>query len=190
MRARPIIATLAAVSVLALSIGSAHADSGRRPAWQGNDDWNNGRHSNQGWRGHGANDDRHGGRHTERRSAKRWDRDDRGRHGRGNDDDDAFALLAIAGLTLFTIGVLSASQQSSYHAAETRATYVPVGEPVIWRDGGAYGSVTPVYEGRNASGRLCREYQKTVTIGGRQEDAYGTACRNADGSWSLSSQGD
>ncbi len=202
MRARPIIATLTAVSLLALSIGSAHAGSGSRHDRRDDDDWSGRRHHDDpGWRGHGAHDERHGGRHEERRSAKRWDRDDRDRdsrhrhdrhdrHDRDDDNDDVFALLAIAGLTLVTIGVLSASQQSSYRAAETRATYVPLGEPVRWRDGNAYGSVTPVYEGRNASGRLCREYQKTVTIGGRQESAYGTACRNGDGSWSLSSQDD
>lgn len=36
-----------------------------------------------------------------------------------------------------------------------------------------------------ASGENCREYQTTVTVSGRQEKAYGTACRQPDGSWKI-----
>jgi surface antigen len=35
------------------------------------------------------------------------------------------------------------------------------------------------------TGALCREYQSTVVVGGKQEQAYGTACRQADGSWKV-----
>ena len=31
----------------------------------------------------------------------------------------------------------------------------------------------------------CREYQIEATIGGQKQDIYGTACRNADGSWRV-----
>lgn len=31
----------------------------------------------------------------------------------------------------------------------------------------------------------CREYTKTVSIGGRAEQAYGTACYRPDGSWEI-----
>ena len=31
----------------------------------------------------------------------------------------------------------------------------------------------------------CREYQGSVTINGRQEPVYGTACRQSDGSWRI-----
>lgn len=34
-------------------------------------------------------------------------------------------------------------------------------------------------------GRYCREYQKRVAVGGRAQNAYGTACRQLDGSWEL-----
>lgn len=30
---------------------------------------------------------------------------------------------------------------------------------------------------------FCREYQTTVIVGGEQQTAYGTACRQPDGSW-------
>lgn len=31
----------------------------------------------------------------------------------------------------------------------------------------------------------CREYQKTITVGGRYESGYGTACMQPDGSWMI-----
>jgi hypothetical protein len=33
----------------------------------------------------------------------------------------------------------------------------------------------------------CREYTKTVSIGGKAERAYGTACQQPDGSWEIQS---
>ncbi len=38
------------------------------------------------------------------------------------------------------------------------------------------------------NGEQCREYQRTVTIDGKTETAYGTACRQPDGTWKT--QGD
>lgn len=31
----------------------------------------------------------------------------------------------------------------------------------------------------------CREYQQTIVIGGKEQNAYGTACRQPDGSWKI-----
>ena len=31
----------------------------------------------------------------------------------------------------------------------------------------------------------CREYQQTIVIGGKEQKAYGTACRQPDGSWKI-----
>ncbi len=41
---------------------------------------------------------------------------------------------------------------------------------------------TPAQAG---GGEFCREYSKTVSINGRPQYAYGTACRNRDGSWEV-----
>lgn len=49
------------------------------------------------------------------------------------------------------------------------------------------GTVTPVETYQRDDGRYCREYQQTVTIGGKTEEAYGTACRQPDGSWEIQS---
>lgn len=37
-------------------------------------------------------------------------------------------------------------------------------------------------------GEYCREYTRTVTIGGKITEAYGTACLQPDGSWKIVSE--
>ncbi|MDX9859464.1 MAG: RT0821/Lpp0805 family surface protein [Rhodospirillales bacterium] len=73
------------------------------------------------------------------------------------------------------------AQQAGVQALET-------GQPIRWEnaESGNYGTVTPVRTGTDTqTGALCREYQSTVTVGGKQEQAYGTACQQADGSWKI-----
>lgn len=61
---------------------------------------------------------------------------------------------------------------------------VRTGVSSAWRnpDTGSEYNVTPTrtYE---SSGAPCREYTVDAVIGGRTEQVYGTACRQADGSW-------
>ena len=69
-----------------------------------------------------------------------------------------------------------------------QAQNAPVGQTIAWDNPntGNYGSVTPTREGTHTStGEYCREFQQSVVIGGRQEDAYGVACRQPDGSWEI-----
>jgi surface antigen len=63
----------------------------------------------------------------------------------------------------------------------------PTGQASAWRnpDSGHYGSVTPTNTYQSSSGQNCREYQQTITVGGRTEEGYGTACREPDGSWKI-----
>lgn len=63
----------------------------------------------------------------------------------------------------------------------------PLGETITWNnpESGHSGTVTPMRDGTSASGSYCREFQQTVTIGGKTERAYGTACRQPDGSWQI-----
>jgi surface antigen len=35
----------------------------------------------------------------------------------------------------------------------------------------------------SSSYSYCREFQQTITVGGRKEQATGQACRQADGTW-------
>jgi len=76
--------------------------------------------------------------------------------------------------------------------AQDRAYTAPMGSRVTWSnpENGHAGSVTPVREGTDrATGAYCREFQQTVTIGGREQQAYGTACRQPDGSWQIQENG-
>jgi surface antigen len=69
-----------------------------------------------------------------------------------------------------------------------QAQNAPLNETIAWDNPntGNYGTVTPVREGtRPSTGEYCREFQQTVVIGGQQEDAYGVACRQPDGSWAI-----
>ncbi len=63
----------------------------------------------------------------------------------------------------------------------------PSGHAVAWKnpDSGHSGTVTPTKTYQTASGAYCREYQTTVVIEGKQDNAHGTACRQADGSWKI-----
>jgi surface antigen len=65
--------------------------------------------------------------------------------------------------------------------------YGRIGESSTWRnpDSGHYGSMTPTRTYQEASGNYCREFTQTVTVNGRQETAYGRACRQPDGSWRM-----
>jgi surface antigen len=63
----------------------------------------------------------------------------------------------------------------------------PVGSTSGWKnpDSGNSGTVTPTRTYQADSGQHCREYQQSITVGGRTEKAYGTACRQPDGSWKV-----
>jgi hypothetical protein len=50
---------------------------------------------------------------------------------------------------------------------------------------GANATIVPQPAFQTAGGQICREFQQTVTIAGRPQQAYGTACRQPDGSWKL-----
>jgi len=82
---------------------------------------------------------------------------------------------------------MTAQDRGYYESAATRAVAAPVGQQIAWYNpqSGSQGTITPVREGRDSTGNACREYQQTVTIGGKTTQAYGTACKQADGSWKI-----
>lgn len=73
--------------------------------------------------------------------------------------------------------------QQAYDQAAT----APVGQTITWNNpnSGNYGTVTPTRDGNHQDGRYCREYQTTVVVGGKTEQAHGTACQNPDGTWEI-----
>jgi len=67
------------------------------------------------------------------------------------------------------------------------AQVAPLNQTIAWNnpETGNSGTVTPVRDGTTSTGAYCREFQQTVTVGGKTEEAYGTACRQPDGSWQI-----
>jgi surface antigen len=82
---------------------------------------------------------------------------------------------------------MTAQDRGYYNSAAQQAAAAPVGQQVTWYNptSGAQGTITPTHTGTASDGSACREYQQTVTIGGKTERAYGTACQQADGSWRI-----
>jgi surface antigen len=62
----------------------------------------------------------------------------------------------------------------------------PVGKSVAWTnpDNGNQFNVKPTRTYYSAQ-QPCREYVTTAMIGGKREQIYGHACRQADGSWRV-----
>jgi surface antigen len=58
-----------------------------------------------------------------------------------------------------------------------------------WRnpDSGASGKIKPTRTFEQ-KGRYCREYMQSITVGGKAQTAYGTACRMPDGQWEIVSE--
>ncbi|MCR6632368.1 MAG: RT0821/Lpp0805 family surface protein [Magnetospirillum sp.] len=75
------------------------------------------------------------------------------------------------------------ANQAGQQAFENART----GEAIAWNnpDSGHAGTITPTRTYEQAPGQYCREYQQTVTVGGKKQDSFGTACRQPDGSWRV-----
>lgn len=69
----------------------------------------------------------------------------------------------------------AAMRQTSQYALEA----TKAGHTSNWSnpDSGNSGTVTPTKTYQTAEGEYCREYQQTVTVAGKTQEAYGTACR-------------
>jgi surface antigen len=106
-------------------------------------------------------------------------------------------LAAVAAGTLLG-GLIGNSVGQSLDRADrayaTRTAHqtleaAPTGAVAQWSnpDTGHSGTFTPVRTYQTNQGQYCREYQQTVTVGGKVQSAYGTACRRPDGSWEIMS---
>ncbi len=74
------------------------------------------------------------------------------------------------------------NRTAQYALEETKS-----GTTSTWRnpDTDHSGSITPTKAYQVADGSYCREFTQTILVGGREQEAYGTACRQADGTWKL-----
>lgn len=80
-------------------------------------------------------------------------------------------------------------KQMAAQAAQKAFDDSRTGQPTVWNnpDTGNSGTVTPTRTYQLANGTYCREYKQTITVGGEQQQAYGTACRQPDGTWKIQS---
>ncbi len=81
----------------------------------------------------------------------------------------------------------NADKQYAYRAEQDALEHTPTGNEVSWNnpDSGNSGTIKPVQTYQTSEGRYCREYTHTVYVGGKEQDAYGRACRQPDGSWEV-----
>ncbi len=100
-------------------------------------------------------------------------------------DHNAWRWLTFTAITLKMLDLVDEQAQREHEAAQIAATTADVGERIYWDTDDATGYVVTTREGRTSSGLPCREYQQSITVGGRTEEAYGTACLQADGAWKI-----
>jgi surface antigen len=107
------------------------------------------------------------------------------RIGKGDGRVAATVIGAIVGYMVG--GSVGRSMDSADRACVGQALeYGAPNQPVAWRnpDSGVDYRITPRRTYRS-DGRYCREFTRQALIGGRTQTVYGTACRQADGSWKI-----
>jgi len=109
--------------------------------------------------------------------------------GKGGGQVAATALGAVAGA--FVGNSIGSQMDEQDKAMHQRAFYssmetAPTGTSSAWKnpDNGHYGSVTPI-KTYNSGNQFCREYTNRIIVGGKEQQGYGTACRQPDGSWKI-----
>lgn len=110
--------------------------------------------------------------------------------GKGKGNIAAIAVGTLLGAQLGkSIGAsLDRADMNYYNMASQNALeYKRNGESSNWvnPNNGHSGTITPIKTFQATNGVHCREYTQTISINGRYEEAYGTACRQPDGTWKI-----
>lgn len=78
------------------------------------------------------------------------------------------------------------TQQKINSTAYQALNYGRPGQVYSWYSNNMYGTFVPTSQYISPYERTyCREFYQTIVIGGRQERAFGKACRMQDGSWKI-----
>ena len=112
------------------------------------------------------------------------------RFGKGGGKKAATVLGAVAGgYAGNRYGESLDCQDQQYHSqtAHEALEYQPAGRPSSWRnpDSGHSGTITPVKTWQREDGQYCRDFNQSIVIDGKVEDARGTACRDDQGAWQI-----
>lgn len=94
----------------------------------------------------------------------------------------------LGGLIGNEIGAsLDSADKAALGQATARAYSAPIGQQISWNNpqSGNSGVIVPTRDGYDGNGAYCREFNQKITVGGRTQDAFGTACQQPDGSWKI-----
>jgi surface antigen len=82
-----------------------------------------------------------------------------------------------------------ADQQVITTNIQSTLEYNKTDQAAVWTnpDTGNSGTTVPVRTFTNAGGQPCREFVSTIVIAGEEQQGYGTACRQPDGTWQIAS---
>jgi surface antigen len=110
--------------------------------------------------------------------------------GKGSGNVAAIAIGTLLGAKLGgeVGGSLDRADMAYYNNTSQRAMETaPAGQSLPWQNPqtGNSGTITPTNFYQTSNGQYCREYQQTVSVGGKTQNGYGTACRQPDGSWQI-----
>jgi len=106
----------------------------------------------------------------------------------------AVMLLAVMGSLVVVVAAFGQGgdlappeQQAMSDTVQNALENNPSNESSDWinPDSGNSGGVTPIRTFTGSQGQPCREFVSTIIIGGQEEQGYGTACRQPDGSWQI-----
>jgi surface antigen len=112
--------------------------------------------------------------------------------GHGNKGWQTFGGAVAGGLVGGLLGnaigsSVDRADAANAQRAQVQAMRAPLYQAVPWQGRNAYGTFTPTGEGFSPDGRLCRQFEVTVTMGGQQQTGVGTACQQPDGTWRVMS---
>ncbi len=103
-------------------------------------------------------------------------------------EGDPAAILGgtIAGILVGATLGQGIDLQDSYCMGETLKN-APDGSTIVWNNPRTRTSyeVTPKASYEREDGRYCREFISNATVAGREQQVYGTACWQPDGSWEI-----
>jgi surface antigen len=111
------------------------------------------------------------------------------------DNDGSGGVVAVAAGT--AIGGLIGNQigrtmdkvdrQENARTQFQTLEYGKSGQPTSWYnpDSGNSGTYVAQPAFKDDSGKYCREFTQKIVVGGKAEEGYGTACRQADGTWKI-----
>ncbi len=111
--------------------------------------------------------------------------------GKGHSDKEAAIVVGalLGGVAGNRLGARlnEADRMMAGRSLSDTLEYNKVGTSSDWHnpDTGHGGYSTPTRTYTRSDGTPCREFTTVVNVGGKSEEAYGTACRQADGSWRI-----